>query len=97
MLVTYGRFGVYATIALILNALLILGIMAVFNATLTLPGIAGFVLTIGAAVDANVLINERIREEVRRGRKVLDAIETATRKPRPRSSTPTSPTSSPRR
>jgi len=75
MLVTYGRFGVYATVALVLNGLLILGIMAVFNATLTLPGIAGFVLTIGAAVDANVLINERIREEQRRGRKVLDAIE----------------------
>ena len=62
--------------ALIVNAFLILGIMAVFNATLTLPGIAGFVLTIGAAVDANVLINERIREELRRGRKILDAIET---------------------
>jgi preprotein translocase subunit SecD len=76
MLVTYGRFGVYATAALIVNALLILGIMAVFNATLTLPGIAGFVLTIGAAVDANVLINERVREEQRRGRKILDAIET---------------------
>ena len=75
MLVTYGRFGVYATLALIVNALLILGIMAVFNATLTLPGIAGFVLTIGAAVDANVLINERIREEQRRGRKILDSIE----------------------
>ena len=79
MLITYGRFGVYATIALILNALLILGIMAVFNATLTLPGIAGFVLTIGAAVDANVLINERIREEQRKGRKILDAIETGYR------------------
>ena len=76
MLVTYGRFGVYATAALIVNALLILGIMAIFNATLTLPGIAGFVLTIGAAVDANVLINERIREEQRRGRKILDALET---------------------
>ena len=76
MLVTYGRFGVYATIALIVNALLILGIMALFNATLTLPGIAGFVLTIGAAVDANVLINERIREEMRRGRGVIDAVET---------------------
>ena len=75
MLVTYGRFGVYASLALIVNALLILGIMAVFNASLTLPGIAGFVLTIGAAVDANVLINERIREELRRGRKTLDAIE----------------------
>jgi preprotein translocase subunit SecD len=75
MLITYGRFGVYATVALVLNALLILGIMAIFNATLTLPGIAGFVLTIGAAVDANVLINERIREELRRGRRVLDSLE----------------------
>lgn len=76
MLVTYGRFGVYATIALIVNAFLILGIMAIFNASLTLPGIAGFVLTIGAAVDANVLINERIREEQRRGRKIIDSVET---------------------
>jgi protein-export membrane protein SecD len=75
MLVTYGRFGVYTMIGLILNALSILGIMALFNASLTLPGIAGFVLTIGAAVDANVLINERIREEQRRGRRVLEAIE----------------------
>jgi preprotein translocase subunit SecD len=76
MIFTYGRFGVYASLALLINALMILGIMAVFNATLTLPGIAGFVLTIGAAVDANVLINERIREELRRGRKMLDALET---------------------
>ena len=79
MLVTYGRFGVYATIALIVNAFLILGIMAMFNATLTLPGIAGFILTIGAAVDANVLINERIREEIRRGRRLRDAVETGYR------------------
>jgi preprotein translocase subunit SecD len=79
MLVTYGRFGVYATIALIVNAFLILGTMAMFNATLTLPGIAGFILTIGAAVDANVLINERIREEIRRGRRLLDAVETGYR------------------
>jgi preprotein translocase subunit SecD len=76
MLITYGRFGVYTCTALVLNALMILGIMAVFNATLTLPGIAGFVLTIGAAVDANVLINERIREERARGRKVIQAVET---------------------
>jgi preprotein translocase subunit SecD len=89
---TYGRFGVYADIALILNVVIILGIMAIFNATLTLPGIAGFVLTIGAAVDANVIINERIREEQRRGRKVLDAIEHGYNEARPRSSTPTSPT-----
>ena len=79
MLITYGRFGIYADIALIVNAFLVLGIMALFSATLTLPGIAGFVLTIGAAVDANVLINERIREELRRGRKILDAVETGYR------------------
>ncbi|HEX8383285.1 MAG TPA: protein translocase subunit SecD [Sphingomonas sp.] len=75
MLLTYGRFGVYATIALILNILMILGAMALFNGTLTLPGIAGFVLTIGAAVDANVLINERIREEQRRGRGIIQSVE----------------------
>ena len=72
---TYGRFGVYADIALVVNVLMILGIMAVLGGTLTLPGIAGFVLTIGAAVDANVLINERIREERKRGRRVFQAVE----------------------
>ncbi len=75
MVVTYMRFGVYTTAALVVNAVMILGVMAMFNATLTLPGIAGFVLTIGAAVDANVLINERIREEARRGRPVIQTIE----------------------
>jgi preprotein translocase subunit SecD len=75
MLFTYMRFGVYTAFALLLNALLVLGAMALFNATLTLPGIAGFVLTIGAAVDANVLINERIREELARGRNALSAVE----------------------
>ena len=79
MLVTYGRFGVYATIALVVNAFLILACLALFGSALTLPGIAGFVLTIGAAVDANVLINERIREEIRRGRRLLDAVETGYR------------------
>jgi preprotein translocase subunit SecD len=75
IMVTYGRFGIYACSALILNVLMILGVMAVANSTLTLPGIAGFVLTIGAAVDANVLINERIREERARGRRVVQSIE----------------------
>jgi preprotein translocase subunit SecD len=75
MLVVYGRFGVYANIALIFNVFLIIATMAAFNATLTLPGIAGFVLTIGAAVDANVLINERIREELKRGRRPFQAVE----------------------
>jgi preprotein translocase subunit SecD len=76
MIATYGRFGVYATIALVFNVLMLLGLMALGNFTLTLPGIAGFVITIGAAVDANVLINERIREERARGRKVIAAVET---------------------
>ena len=75
MLVTYGRFGIYANIAVILNVFVILAVMALFHGTLTLPGIAGFVLTIGTAVDANVLINERIREERRRGRNVIQAVE----------------------
>jgi preprotein translocase subunit SecD len=75
MFITYGRFGFFADLALILNVILILAIMAFMGSSLTLPGIAGFVLTIGAAVDANVIINERIREEQRRGRRPLQAIE----------------------
>lgn len=76
MISSYGRFGVYATAALVFNVLMLLGIMALGGFTLTLPGIAGFVITIGAAVDANVLINERIREERARGRRVVAAVET---------------------
>ncbi|WEK46716.1 MAG: protein translocase subunit SecD [Candidatus Andeanibacterium colombiense] len=72
---SYGRFGIYANLAVIINVLMILGVMAMFGTTLTLPGIAGFVLTIGTAVDANVLINERIGEERRRGRKVFQAVD----------------------
>jgi preprotein translocase subunit SecD len=75
MILTYGRFGIYASYALVINVAMILAVMSMFNATLTLPGIAGFVLTIGAAVDANVLINERIREERRKGRRVIQALE----------------------
>jgi preprotein translocase subunit SecD len=75
MVVTYGRFGWYANLAVTFNVLVILGIMALIDGTLTLPGIAGFVLTIGTAVDANVLVNERIREERRRGRSVVQSVE----------------------
>ena len=75
MIATYGRFGVYAVIALVINVILILGVMSAMGFTLTLPGIAGLVLTIGAAVDANVLINERIREEQRKGRGVIPSVE----------------------
>jgi len=73
--VYYGRFGIYADIALIANVLLIAGALSLLGATLTLPGIAGIVLTIGMAVDANVLIFERIREEVAAGKKAVQAVE----------------------
>ncbi len=79
MLVTYGRFGVYSTIALICNVMLIFACMTASGATMTLPGIAGLVLTIGAAVDANVLIFERIREELRAGRSSIQAVDTGYR------------------
>jgi len=67
MIFTYGSFGVFASIALIFNIIFILALMTIMQATLTLPGIAGIVLTIGMAVDANVLIFERIREEASGG------------------------------
>jgi preprotein translocase subunit SecD len=75
MAVAYGRFGLYADIALAMNIFLILGALSLLQATLTLPGIAGIVLTIGMAVDANVLIFERIREETRAGRTPISAID----------------------
>ncbi|MDF1750331.1 MAG: SecD/SecF family protein translocase subunit, partial [Alphaproteobacteria bacterium] len=75
MFVTYGRFGVFANIALVLNLIRIIGILSAHSATLTLPGIAGIALTVGMAVDANVLIFERIREEAASGRGVLNSIE----------------------
>lgn len=75
MMVVYKRTGLNAVFALLLNVLFIFGALAYFGATLTLPGIAGIVLTIGMAVDANVLVFERIREELRRGRTVKSAIE----------------------
>ena len=75
MFATYGLFGVFANIALILNVALLLGALSLLGATLTLPGIAGIVLTVGMAVDANVLIFERIREELRSARGPARAIE----------------------
>src|SRR6266536_756881 len=74
MVVTYGLFGVFASIAVAVNVGMIFGILSLLNATLTLPGIIGIVLTIGIAVDSNVLIYERIREEVRTGRTPITAI-----------------------
>ena len=71
----YGLFGWYANLALLANLVLILAILSLFQATLTLPGMAGMLLTLGMAVDANILINERIREEVKRGRTPLAAMQ----------------------
>ncbi len=75
MLVYYKFAGVLADLALILNVVFLLALLSAFQATLTLPGIAGIVLTLGMAVDANVLINERIREELRLGKSARAAIE----------------------
>jgi protein-export membrane protein SecD len=71
----YGLFGWFANLALIMNLVLMLAILSLMGATLTLPGMAGILLTLGMAVDANVLINERVREEVKLGRKPLAALE----------------------
>jgi protein-export membrane protein SecD len=71
----YGTFGLFAVVGLIANALLIVAIMSAIGSTLTLPGIAGLILTIGMAVDANVLIYERIREELRNGKTAVNAID----------------------
>lgn len=75
MILTYGFFGIISVVSLVLNIVLVLGALSLFQATLTLPGIAGIVLTVGMAVDANVLIFERIREELRLGKKPTNAIE----------------------
>jgi protein-export membrane protein SecD len=75
MFVTYGLFGFFANIALGVHVLLIFALMSILGSTLTLPGIAGIVLTIGTAVDSNVLIYERIREEVKLGRSMISSLE----------------------
>ena len=75
ILATYGLFGLFADVALVLNIVMLMGVMSFLGATLTLPGIAGIALTMGMAVDANVLIYERMREEQQYGRSVLNTIE----------------------
>jgi preprotein translocase subunit SecD len=75
MLLIYGKFGLVANVAVAINVAMIFGVLSLLNATLTLPGIIGIVLTIGIAVDSNVLIYERIREEVRAGRTAIAAID----------------------
>lgn len=75
MIVFYGLFGIFADIALFFNLCIMMAMLTVLGATLTLPGIAGIALTMGMAVDANVLIYERIREEVRAGRSVISSLQ----------------------
>jgi protein-export membrane protein SecD len=75
MVLFYGLFGVFADVALLFNLCLMLGALSLLGATLTLPGIAGIALTMGMAVDANVLIYERIKEELRGGRSMLSSLE----------------------
>jgi len=75
MFAAYGLFGLFANIALLINIALIFGVLSLIGSTLTLPGIAGIVLTMGIAVDANVLINERIREEIRAGKSPFASVE----------------------
>jgi SecD/SecF fusion protein len=80
MVATYGRFGIYAAVALVVNLGLTIAGLSLLGATLTLPGIAGILLALGMAVDANILVNERTREEVKRGRGVISAVETGFRR-----------------
>ncbi len=75
MTLTYGKFGLIANVAVAINVAMIFGVLSLLNATLTLPGIIGIVLTVGIAVDSNVLIYERIREEIRTGRSAISAID----------------------
>jgi preprotein translocase subunit SecD len=75
MIATYGFFGVVAVVAVTFNVLMLLGLLSVIGATLTLPGIAGIVLTVGMAVDSNVLIYERVREEARLGRSPISSLD----------------------
>jgi preprotein translocase subunit SecD len=75
MLVSYGLFGLFANFALVVNIVMIFAVITLLQGTLTLPGIAGIVLTMGMAVDSNVLIFERIREEQRLGRSPIAAID----------------------
>jgi protein-export membrane protein SecD len=80
MLLAYGLFGLFADIALLFNLILTMALLSLLSATLTLPGIAGMLLTLGMSVDANVLINERIREETKLGRSPIAALDAGFRR-----------------
>jgi preprotein translocase subunit SecD len=80
MWLVYGWFGTFAVVAVAFNLLFLMALLVLLDATLTLPGIAGMAITVGMAVDANVLVNERIKEEQRLGRKILPAIDSGYRR-----------------
>ena len=75
MILKYGLFGIFADLAIIFNLLIIISILSLIEGTLTMPGIAGIVLTVGMAVDANVLVFDRIREELLSGRSPFNSID----------------------
>ena len=75
MIIRYKAFGLVADIAIIFNIILLISMLSAIEATLTMPGIAGIVLTVGMAVDANVLVFERIKEEIRSGRSIINSID----------------------
>jgi preprotein translocase subunit SecD len=75
MWLSYGLFGIFANVALMLNIILVMALLSILGATLTLPGIAGIVLTIGMAVDANVLVFERIKEEIKKNSTIYNSIK----------------------
>jgi len=91
MLIYYMMFGFFSVLALGVNLLLLVALLSLMQATLTLPGMAAIALALGMAIDSNVLINERIREELRSGASPQQAIAPASTAPGPPSSTPTSP------
>ena len=80
MIYNYRIFGVFSNVSLLTNLVLISGVLSIFGATLTLPGIAGIILTVGMAVDSNVLIYERVKEELKKEKNYLIAFDTAYKK-----------------
>ena len=95
MIIYYRMVGLIADVALLINCIMVVGVLGMFNSVLTLPGIAGLILSLGIAVDANVLIYERLRDEITQGKSLRVAIETPwIQKRSARFSTRTSPSSS---
>src|SRR5437016_13548824 len=80
MVIYYRLVGLIADVALLINCIMVVGVLGMFNSVLTLPGIAGLILSLGIAVDANVLIYERLRDEITQGKSLRVAIDTSYRK-----------------